>query len=51
MNLQDQFASAAAFDEGNNPMQWARRTSCLFDLIVNPLRTLAELDRQERRTV
>lgn len=51
VNLQDQFASAAAFDEGDNPMRWARRTSCLFDLIVNPLRALAELDRQERRTV
>jgi hypothetical protein len=51
VNLQDQFASAAAFDEGDNPMGWARRTSCLFDLIVDPLRALAELDRQERRTV
>ena len=51
VNLQDQFASAAAFDESDNPMRWARRTSCLFDLIVDPLRTLAELDRQECRTV
>ncbi|MDX2587481.1 hypothetical protein PV349_29445 [Streptomyces sp. WI04-05A] len=44
VNLQDQFASAAAFAEGEDPEQWARRTSGLFDLIGNPNRVLAALD-------
>jgi hypothetical protein len=51
VNLQDQFASAAAFDEGEDPVLWARRVSCLFDLIMDPLRALAELDRQGHRIV
>jgi hypothetical protein len=51
VNLQDQFSSAAAFDEGEEPVLWARRTSCLFNLIVDPLRALAELDQQEHRIV
>ncbi|MFG3307907.1 hypothetical protein [Streptomyces wuyuanensis] len=51
VNLQDPFASAAAFVEGQDPEQWARRTSGLFDLIDNPTRVLAALDRQGPREV
>ncbi|MFE0645721.1 hypothetical protein ACFW2Y_29535 [Streptomyces sp. NPDC058877] len=51
VNLQDQFASAAAFAEGEDPEQWARRTSGLFDLIDDPTRVLAALDRQDPREV
>jgi hypothetical protein len=47
VNLQDQFASAAAFAEGEDPGQWARRTSGLFDLIDDPTRVLAALDQQD----
>ncbi|MGW0869005.1 hypothetical protein ACWD3Z_00805 [Streptomyces sp. NPDC002740] len=50
-NLQGQFASAAAFAEGEDPEQWARRTSGLFDLIDDPTRVLAALDRQDPREV
>jgi hypothetical protein len=49
VNLQDQFASAAAFAEGEDAEQWARRTSGLFDLIGNPTRVLAALDEQDPR--
>jgi hypothetical protein len=38
VNLHDQFASAAAFAEGDDPARWARRVSSLFDLIKNPSR-------------
>ncbi|MFH8392179.1 hypothetical protein [Streptomyces sp. NPDC018036] len=51
VNLQDQFASAAAFAEGEDPQQWARRTSGLFDLIDDPTRVLAALDKQDAREV
>ncbi|MFE6938405.1 hypothetical protein [Streptomyces chartreusis] len=51
VNLQDQFASAAAFAEGEDPEQWARRTSGLFDLIDDPTRVLAALDQQDPREV
>jgi hypothetical protein len=47
VNLQDQFASAAAFAEGEDPERWARRTSGLFDLIEDPTRVLAALDQQD----
>lgn len=50
-NLRDQFASAAAFVEGNDPGRWARRTSALLGLIDDPGRVLAALDGQERRRV
>ncbi|MFD5234749.1 hypothetical protein ACFWJ5_40945 [Streptomyces qaidamensis] len=51
VNLQDQFASAAAFAEGEDPEQWARWTSGLFDLIDDPTRVLAALDQQDPREV
>lgn len=51
VNLQDQFASAAALAEGEDPEQWARRTSGLFHLIDDPTRVLAALDRQDPREV
>ncbi|MEU9269133.1 hypothetical protein AB0E04_27305 [Streptomyces sp. NPDC048251] len=51
VNLQDQFASAAAFAEGEDPEQWARRTSGLFDRIDDPTRVLAALDQQDPREV
>jgi hypothetical protein len=51
VNLRDQFASAAVFDEGDDPVRWARRTSGLFELIGDPVRVLSALDRQERRQV
>ncbi|MFF8021862.1 hypothetical protein ACFZDJ_12175 [Streptomyces sp. NPDC007896] len=47
VNLQAPFASAAAFAEGEDPEQWARRTSGLFDLIDDPTRVLAALDQQD----
>ncbi|MFI0019942.1 hypothetical protein [Streptomyces griseus] len=51
VNLQDQFASAAAFAEGEDPEQWARRTSGLFDLIDDPTPVLAALGQQDPREV
>ncbi|MEV7099301.1 hypothetical protein AB0M80_41395 [Amycolatopsis sp. NPDC051045] len=51
VKLRDQFASAAVFDEGDDPVRWARRTSGLFELIGDPVRVLSALDRQERRQV
>lgn len=50
VNLRDQFASAASFADGDDPEQWATRTSCLFDLIDDPGRVIAALDQQEHRT-
>lgn len=49
VNLRNQFASAAAFSEGEDPERWARRTSGLFRLIENPARVLAALNQQEHR--
>lgn len=51
VNLHDQFASAAAFAEGDDPARWARRTSSLFDLVKNPGEVLAELDKAQHRPV
>lgn len=51
VNLRSQFESAAALDDGVNPVQWARRVSCLFGLVVDPGRVLAALNRQESRAV
>ncbi len=51
VSLRGQFASAAAFAEGDDPAQWARLTRGLFDLIDDPERVLAALDRQEHRPV
>lgn len=50
-NLQDQFASAAAFAEGEDPARWARRTTALLDVIENPDRVLAALDGSAHRQV
>lgn len=47
INLQAQFASAAAFAEGDNPVRWARRTSGLIRLIDEQVRALAALDEAE----
>ncbi|MFJ3673343.1 hypothetical protein ACIPSE_43505 [Streptomyces sp. NPDC090106] len=47
VNLQDQFTSASAFAEGEDPEQWARRTSGLAGLIADPTHVLAALDRQD----
>ncbi|MDS0134794.1 MULTISPECIES: hypothetical protein [unclassified Amycolatopsis] len=51
VGLQCQFARAAVFDEDDEPMRWARRTSGLFQLILHPERALSALDQQERRPV
>lgn len=51
INLRDQFESAVAFDEGDDPTEWARPTSCLLDLIMDPARVLRALDQQELRAV
>ena len=51
VNRHDQFASAAAFAEGDDPARWARRASSLFDLIKNPGRVLAELGKAQHRQV
>lgn len=47
INLQDQFTSATAFAEGDDPVRWARRTSGLLELIADPERVLAALDEAE----
>ncbi|MEU7320956.1 hypothetical protein AB0465_13845 [Streptomyces griseoviridis] len=49
VNLRDQFTSAAAFAEGDDPAQWARRTSALLDLIGNPTRVLSALGKAGHR--
>lgn len=51
VNLQDQFASATAFAEGEDPERWARWTSGLLGLIEGPGRVLAAVDESERRRV
>ena len=51
INIREQFASAAVFAQGDDPLHWARHTSSLFDLIENPGRMLEALDGQEHRLV
>ena len=51
VNLQHQFTSATAFTEGDDPVRWARRTSALFELIEDPRRVLAALDKADLRHV
>ncbi len=51
VNLRGQFESAVSFDEGADPLLWARRTSSLCGLIVDPQRVLAALDAAEHRGV
>ena len=51
VNLQDQFASAAAFAEGEDAVRWARWTSGLLDLIEDPGRVLAAVDDSWHRRV
>ncbi|SEF23433.1 hypothetical protein SAMN05421837_102172 [Amycolatopsis pretoriensis] len=51
VNLQGQFASAAALAEREDPILWARRTSGLFELIDDPGRVLAALDEAQDRQV
>ena len=51
VNLRSQFESAVALDDGVDPVQWARRASCLFGLVVDPGRVLAALNRQQSRAV
>lgn len=47
VNLQHQFTSATTFTEGDDPVQWARRTNGLLELIEHPERALAALDESE----
>ena len=49
--LQDQFASAAAFTEGEDPASWARRTSSLARLVDEPWHVLAALDEAGHRRI
>ncbi|UOQ56362.1 hypothetical protein MUN78_11820 [Leucobacter allii] len=51
VNLRRQFESAVSFDEGTDPVPWARRASSLCGLIVDPQRVLAALDAAEHREV
>lgn len=51
VNLREQFTWGAAFDDEADPAQWARRTSGLLELIVNPDAALAALDGEEPRPV
>lgn len=51
INLRGQFSTAAAFAERDDPVLWARRTSALASLIVDPGRVLAALDETEDRQV
>lgn len=50
-SLRGQFRSAVTFAEGDDPVQWARRTSGLFEVIDEPGRVLAALDKAELRLV
>jgi hypothetical protein len=50
-NLQRQYESAAAFEEGDEPLVWARRASALAGLIEDPGLVLKELDGQSHRQV
>lgn len=47
VNLRDKFASAVLFREDDDPVDWARRTSCLLDLVRDPGRALSALDESE----
>lgn len=51
VNLRDQLASAAALAEGEDPEQWARRTSGPCDLLAEPDRVRLALSDQQRREV
>ncbi len=51
VNLRDQFQSAAAFAEGEDPELWARRANGLFELIDDPSPALTALDKTARRQV
>ncbi len=51
INLKDGFVSAARFDEGSDPEQWARRASGMLGLIENPGTVLAALDEAGHREV
>lgn len=51
VNLREQFASAASIGECDDPSRWARRTSALAGLVLEPARVLAELDGEESRQV
>ena len=51
VNLHDQFNSASAFAEGDDPARWARRTSSLFELINDPGQVLEKLGEAQHRQV
>ena len=51
VNLRDQFASAAAFEEGEDPARWACWTGGLLDLVDAPERALEALDDAGLRQV
>ncbi|KRC31638.1 hypothetical protein [Oerskovia sp. Root22] len=51
VNLRGKFTWAITFAEGEDPKQWAQRTSNLCGLIEGPSRVLAALDEAEVRVV
>lgn len=51
VNLQDQFAFAAAFAEGEDSARWARWTSRLLGLIEDPRRVLAAVEESGHRRI
>lgn len=51
VNLRDLFASASEFAEGDDVVQWARRTSSLASLIDDPVVALAVLDEAEHAKI
>lgn len=51
VNLRDGLLSAARFDERDDPEQWARRTSALYQLIIEPGRMQLAFDAAEHRQV
>lgn len=44
INLRDEFGRATAFEEGGDPVQWARHALGIARLILEPQSMLAALD-------
>lgn len=51
VNLQRQYQAAVAFDDNQEPEEWARHVVGLTGLFLAPERVLAELDRETVRTI
>jgi hypothetical protein len=51
VNLRRQFESAVAFEEGDDPTEWAYRAIAVLDLIEDPQHVLEALDDAECRRV